>query len=62
MIFENERSTKFYIIQTGEFRLTKKVLKPINKDDPDVQFLQTELKRMKFLNRNDPNDSQQKVL
>jgi CRP-like cAMP-binding protein len=47
MTFENERCSKFFIIQSGEFEITKKVLKPINKDEPEKLFLQKELKRIK---------------
>jgi len=51
MTYENEKCSKFYIIIDGEFELTKKVHKPISKDDPAEEFLQTELKRLKKNNR-----------
>lgn len=51
MCFENEKCSRFFIISEGEFELTKKVHKPISKDDPEEVFLQTELKRLKRVNR-----------
>lgn len=49
MTYENERCSKFFIIQSGEFEITKKVFKPVNKDDPEELFLQKELKRLKLI-------------
>ena len=56
--YENDKCSRFYFICDGEFELTKKVLKPICKEEPDEVFLQTELKRLKRINREGTRGSQ----
>lgn len=52
IIYENEVCNMFFIIQDGEFALSKKVIKPLSvQSNQENRFLESELKRLKQASR-----------